>query len=542
MSNKFALSTLSAGMTIAAALTTASAFAQQSRVPKDGPAVAPAPKLATEQVVRFGVAFNDIATLDPHVSVGTSETPIVMQVFQGLVEFPPGEMNGDKLVPGLAERWEASADKKQWTFYLRRGVQWHKGFGEFTADDVKFSIERVMSKEFGSPFRTTLQNIERVDIVNPHKVGIVLKQPDPAFMQLMVSYQAGYMMSKKALEGQQDPKLSPIGTGPFVMAEYKPRESVTLVRNDSYWRGKPIVERIVYQFMTEASTRELALKSGEVNAIGIQAKQDIVDRLRKGGFMVDLTAPANTFALYLNTAKKPLDDIRVRKALAHATSRDNLIEFLGKDLAKPEFSALPIGYTGHTDNITKYPYDVARAKALLKEAGLPNGFSLSVNMSNSNIYLPPLQVIQEQWKKIGVTVELKVVDHPTYHRLIRQDANPLVLYGAFRYPMTGQQYFDQFYAGPASIGKTTAVTNFMHYGDTMPGVDDLLAKASYNPDGAEQLRLWGEVQKRVARDAVSIPLYTQYYAMARSKDLDLGFTQKSFTFYRITEKSRLLAR
>ena len=488
------------------------------------------------------MAFNDIGTLDPHVSVGSSETPIVMTIFQSLVDFPGGEMNGDKVVPGLAERWEASADKKVWNFHLRRGVQWHKGFGEFTAEDVKFSIERVMSKEFGSPFRKSLQNIERVDIVNPYRVGIVLKQPDPTFVHLMGGYQAGYIMSKKAADKNTDPKLNPIGTGPFVMSEYKARESVTLVRNDTFWRGKPIVERIVYQFMPEASTRELALKSGEVSAIGIQAKQEIVDRLRNGGFAVDLTAPANTFVLYLNVNKKPLDDVRVRRALAHGTDRANLIAFLGKDLAKAEYSALPVGYTGHIDNITKYPYDVARAKALLAEAGLSKGFTMTVNMSNSNIYLPPMQIIQEQWKKIGVTVVLKVVDHPTYHRLIRQDENPLVLYGAFRFPMTGQLYFDQFYAGAASIGKPTAITNFIHYGDIIPGIDDLLAKATYNPNGPEQLRLWGEVQKKVAQDAVSIPLYTQYYAMARLKSLDLGHVQKSFSFYYITEKSRLLAR
>lgn len=504
--------------------------------------LAQAQKLASEQVVRFGMAFNDIATLDPHVSVGSSETPVVLQIYEGLVEFPPGDMNGDRLRPGLAERWEVSPDKTQWTFYLRQGVQWHKGYGEFSAADVKFSVERVMSEKFGSPFRKTLQNVERVDIVNPYKVGIVLKHSDPAFIQLMAGYQSGFIVSKKALEDKQDPKLSPVGTGPFIMSAYKPRESVTLVRNDSYWRGKPVVERIVYQFMPEASTRELALKSGEVDAIGIQAKQDIVDRLRKGGFVVDLTAPANMFAVYINTTKKPLDDVRVRKALAHATSRENLIQFLGKDLAKPEYSALPSGYTGHDGDVAKYPYDLARAKALLKEAGLPNGFSMDVNMSNSNIYLPPMQVLQEQWKKIGVNVELKTVDHPTYHRLIRQDANAVVLYGAFRYPMTGQLYFDQFYAGPASIGKPTAITNFMHYGDTMPGVDDLLAKATFNPSGAEQVKLWSEVQKRVARDAVSIPLYTQYYAMARAKNLDLGFAQKSFSFYRVSEKTRLLAR
>ncbi len=501
---------------------------------------AAAQKLAPEQVVRFGVAFNDIATLDPHFAVGSSETPIVQEIFQGLVEFPAGEMNGDKVMPGLAEKWEASADKKQWKFTLRKGVQWHKGFGEFTAEDVKYSINRVLGKEAGSPFRQTLQNIERVDVISPYLVGIVLKQPDPVFLHLMAGYQAGFMMSKKAADQHTDPKLNPIGTGPFMMSEYKARESVTLARNDRYWKGKPIIERVVHQFMPEASTRELALKSGEVNAITLQGKQDIVDRLRKAGFAVDLTAPANTFTLHLNVGKKPLNDVRVRKALAYATDRANLIEFLGKDLAKPEYSALPVGYTGHTDAIAKYPYDPAKAKALLAEAGLPGGFTMSVNMSNSNIYLPPMQVIQEQWKKVGVNVELKVVDHPTYHRLIREDLNPVVLYGAYRFPMTGQLYFDQFYAGPAAIGKPSAITNFSHYGDAMKGVDDLLQKATYNPDGAEQVRLWGEAQKKIAQDVVSIPLYTQYYAMARSKTLDLGHVQKSFVFYQLTEKSRLL--
>lgn len=496
-----------------------------------------AQKLADEQVVRFGIPFNDIGTLDPHQAAGINDTAIVQQVFEGLAAFPPGEQDGGNLKPGLAEKWEASADQKTWTFFLRRGVQWHKGFGEFTAEDVKFSLDRVMNKETGSPFRKTLDNIERVEVAGPYKVVITLKRSDPAFVQLMAGYQAGYIVSKKALEKNPDAKSNVVGTGPFYLSDYKPRQSVTLARHDAYWRGKPIVEKIVHQFMPEASTRELALRSGEVQAIGIQAKQDIVDRLRKGGFVTDLTAPANMFVVLLNTTKKPLDDVRVRRALAHATNRQDLIAFLGKDLARPEYSPLAQGYVGHTSDVTKYPYDMAKAKKLLAEAGLPNGFSMTVNMSNSNIYLPPIQVLQEQWKKIGVNMEIKVVDHPTYHRLIREDANPIVLYGAFRYPLTGQLYFDQFYNGASIIGKPTAITNFAHYS----GVDDLLAKASYNPDGAEQIKLWQQAQKKIAEDAVSIPLYTQYYAMARSKNLDLGFEQKSFPFYTLSEKSRLLA-
>ncbi len=517
---------LSATLVLALAPLASPAFAQQA---------------AKEQVVRFGLAFNDIATLDPHVSVGSSETPILGHIYEGLVEFPHGHMDGSALRPGLAQRWSSSADSKSWTFELRRGVKWHKGFGDFTAEDVKYSIDRVAGKEFSSPFRRSMDNVDRVEIVDPYKVRVQLKQPDPTFPQLVAGYQSGYVMSKAAADKKVDPKLDPVGTGPFVMSGYKPRESVTLARNDTYWGGKPIVERIVFQFMPEASTRELAMRSGEVHAIGIHAKQETVDRMRAGGFKVDLTAPANMFVLYLNVSKKPLDDIRVRKALAHATDRANLIAFLGKDLASPEYSALPAAYTGHASDIEKYPLDLARAKALLAEAGLRDGFTMTVNISNSNIYLPPMQVIQEQWKKIGVNLDLKVVDHPTYHRLIREDANPVVLYGAFRFPMTGKLYFEQFYAGAASIGTPTAITNFTHYGGKIPGVDEFLSKAAYNSDGNEQVRLWQAAQKQIAKDAISIPLYTQFYAMSRSPRLDLGHEQKSFSFYQLSEKSRLLA-
>ena len=101
-------------------------------------------------------------------------------------------------------------------------------------------------------------------------------------------------------------------------------------------------------------------------------------------------------------------------------------------------------------------------------------------------------------------------------------------------------YFDQFYAASSSISKPTAITNFTHYGENISGVDELLAKATYNPNAQEQISLWQEAQKKIARDVIAIPLYTQYYAMARSKALDLGHEQKSFIFYQITEATRVL--
>ncbi|WP_085028667.1 ABC transporter substrate-binding protein [Ensifer aridi] len=494
-------------------------------------------ELAAEQTLHIGLSVDDISTLDPHISTGTGEFEIIQEIYESLVAFREGTMDATDLRPGLAQKWEASPDKKTWTFTLRANVKWHDG-SDFTSDDVKFSLERVLNPEFGSPKRASVANIDTVEAL-PGAVKIALKQPDPNFPQLMVNYDAGLIVSKKAVESG-DIKLSPVGTGPFKFSEYKARESVTLLRNDSYWKGKPVIEQISYLFMSEASTRELALQTAEVNAIAIEARQNIVDRVRRFA-EVDLTAPANTFYLYINAKKKPFDDIRVRKALAHATDPAGLIKFLGVDVAKPETSALPKGYIGHTDDVTQYPYDLGKSKALLIEAGVADGFSMSINMSNNEIYLPIMQVLQEQWKKAGMVVDLKVVDHPTYHRLIREDANPVVIYGAFRYPLTGRVYLSQFYKGSSAIGKPTAVTNFSHLGDAIPGVDDELAKAELSVDVAEQIHLWEQAQQKIADTAVSIPLYTQNYAMARSDVLDLGHVQQS-GFYFITEKTRLLAK
>ncbi len=495
-----------------------------------------APRLASSQVLRFALGVDDIRTVDPHFSIGLGEQPVTKSVYEGLVTFPDGVISSDDLRPSLAERWEASPDRRTWTFHLRRGVAWHHGHGAFTAEDVVFSLERVRSRETGSPFRTTLADIAAVRAVDPHTVEITLQNPDATFPARMVDVGAGYIVCKRALEGGVDLRTRPVGTGPFRAAEYRARESFTLERNDGYWGGAPVLERIVIQFMSDASTRELALRGGELHAIDIAARQDAVERMRRARFTVDLTSPANMFTLHFNTSMKPFDDIRVRRALAHATNRDELLTFLGRDVSKPEFSPLPSGYVGHTDDVARYEFDRDRARALLAEAGLGGGITLNTPVSNNAIYLPPMQVIQEQWKQVGVNLDLRVVDHPTYHRLIRENVAPVIIYGAYRYPLTGRLYFDQFYHSSAIVGRPTAVTNFSHF----DGADAEIEAARFEPDPAKQRELWMQVQRKIMDAAVAAPLFTRAYAMARSPKLDLGHEQKSWSFYTVSPRTRIL--
>jgi peptide/nickel transport system substrate-binding protein len=151
-----------------------------------------------------------------------------------------------------------------------------------------------------------------------------------------------------------------------------------------------------------------------------------------------------------------------------------------------------------------------------------------------------MQIIQEMWKKIGVTLELKVVDHPTYHKLIRKDLNPVVIYGAYRYPLTGNIYLTQFYHSESIVGKPTAIINFSHYGETLPGVDKFIDDARFELDVEKQKDLWIQAQKQIKKDCVSFPLFTRYYAMAKSKKLDLGFEQKSWSIYDFRETAKIL--
>ena len=498
------------------------------------------PLPAVARTLHLAVGVADIGTLDPHFANKIGEVPIIRMVYQSLLRHPAGEIDVARLEPSLATQWEVSDDKLTWTFHLRKGVKWHEGYGEFTAEDVKFSVERVMDPKLGSPAGKALKAVESVSIVDPYTVQIKTRQPYPVLPAMMVEERFGYIISKKAAEKLgKDLKYHPVGTGPFMYEVYKPRESFTLKANPDYWGGKPKLAEVLVSFMPDNSTRELALLNDEVHAINIPAKQEWIDRIKKAGFEVNLTSPANMFVLHFNLTQKPLDDKKVRMALCHAISRDLIIKYLGQDVAKPEVSPLPSGYVGHTDDVVRYPYDVKKAKKLLAEAGFKDGFKLSMNISNSNIYLPPMQVIQEMWKKIGVDLELKVVDHPTYHKLIRKDVNPVVVYGAYRYPLTGTRYFTQFYHSDSIVGKKTAIINFSHYGEAMPGVDKYIDDARFELDVNKQIQLWTAAQKQIKQDCVSFPLFTRKYAMAKNKAFNQGFEQISYSFYQVTEKSRI---
>src|SRR5216684_1653211 len=183
------------------------------------------------------IAAKEPDTLDPHSSTIGQSQAISRFLYRGLTRFAikDGKVTTAEVEPDLAESWTISPDGTLWTFRLRRGVQFHKGFGELTAEDVKFSFERQIRKAPGTRFGVNLEVIKAIEVVNPHTVQIALKSYDAIFLLRMVGYQQGYIVSKKAVEkyGEQF-KWSSVGTGPFSFERNSPREKIVLKAFDKY--------------------------------------------------------------------------------------------------------------------------------------------------------------------------------------------------------------------------------------------------------------------------------------------------------------------
>jgi peptide/nickel transport system substrate-binding protein len=487
-------------------------------------AVCSAPVDAREQVVKVALKASDIRSIDPHFGTTTIDYACIDPMFNALVRFKPGDINPEKIQPDLAEGWNVSPNGLVWTFYLRRGVQFHKGYGELTAEDVKFSLEKAADKDT-SGFAKDFDALEKVEAVDKYTVRLTFKEKIPSVLGLLTDYHGGYIVSKKAVEemGLEEFKTNPVGTGPFMLQEYVPKQKLVEVRHPDYFRGKPLLDKVEFWFMPDASSREMAFRKGEIDICEGEREQAWVAKMRKvKGTVVDIFGPGETLTIHFNTSKKPLDDIRVRKALAYGIKRQELMDFLGKDVTEPLVSPIPTSYLGGTTEVPLYKYDPDKAKALLKEAGLEKGLTLKKVITEMSDYRRPMEQIQAQLRRIGVDMQMDVITHSAYHQQIRKDVNPIVLYVCARFP-TADPILTQFYHSKSTVGTPTGITNFSHY----DRIDDLIEKARGVTDTEEQKALWAEAQRMILADAVAYPLCVTKFVFARKDYVDLGYQMKS---------------
>jgi peptide/nickel transport system substrate-binding protein len=481
------------------------------------------PTFAQEKAVRMALKASDIRSLDPHYGTTTIDYACIDPMFNGLVRFKPEDINPEKIEPDLAERWERSKDGLVWTFYLRKGVKFHKGYGEMTAEDVKFSLEKAANKAT-SGFAADYSALDKVDVIDKYSVRLTFKSAIPSVLGILTNYHGGYIVSKKAVLEKGDKfKLDPIGTGPFMLKEYIPKEKVVEVRNPDYFRGKPKLDRIELWFMPDASSREMAYRKGEIDIVEGEREQAWVKKMREvPGTAIEIFGPGETLVLHFNLTKKPLDDIRIRQAICHAINIEELMKFLGPDVTTKLVSVIPMDYLGGTDKVPKYEFNPEKAKKLLAEAGYPKGLEMSMVITEMSDYRRPMEQVQEQLRRVGINLKMDVIAHSAFHQQIRKDVNPMVLYVCARFP-TADPMLTQFYYSKSIIGTPTAITNFSHYNK----IDDLIEKARVEPDVKKQKAFWEEAQKKILEDAVALPLCITKFVFARKVNVDLGYEMRS---------------
>lgn len=480
-----------------------------------GPRPAPGPK--TE--LTLGSSAADVNTLDPHLASGTPERTLVAWIFGALVRFAPGTIDPDRIEPDLAESWTTSDDGLTWTFTLRKGVQWHHGFGEVTADDVVFSL-RKSADPARSAYASDYAAFQSVEALDRYTVRIKLSHRVPSVLGLLSNYSGGFIISRRAYERYgQDFGRYPVGSGPFQFDSLHPGVSVDFVRHDAYFRGKPRLERVRYRFLRSASARGLAFLAGEVDAATGSPDQNWLRHIRATpGAAIDIFEPSELNLLHLNTKKPPFDNLLVRQALAHAVDPQRISRYRGAEFSRPAWSVVPSDNLGYTDDVPRYAFDPRKAKALLREAGYPHGLTLHVLASQSPNYYVELQILQANLLESGITLVLQPAEHATWHQLIRKDLSPMVPYGASRFPIA-DVYLTQFFHSKSSVGTPGAVTNFSH----CDVADAQIEAARVEPDPEKRIELWKEAQRRIIKAACAIPTSEGAQVWVRNEKLDWGF-------------------
>ncbi|MBW1712982.1 MAG: polyamine ABC transporter substrate-binding protein, partial [Deltaproteobacteria bacterium] len=330
---------------------------------------------AEEGVLVIGFDAGDTLGWDPWRQAPiTPDKFTCAALYSGLVRFKPGDINPANVEPDLAEKWEKSEDGLTWTFHLRKGVQWHRDYGELKAADVVYSLTMARDKSFARKDFAAFKEIKALD---DYTVQVVLSEQIPSVLGVVTDYHGGWIQCKKAREELgKDYPLKPVGTGPFAFQEYIPNQRTVLVAHQKYFRGEPKIKKIVVRYMPDLSSREMAFRKGNLNVVEGPREQQWVDKMKKlPDTKIDIFGPGEIVTLHMNTSRKPFDNVKVRQAIAYAINRQEIAEFMGKDVAIPTYSPIGLDYMGGTDEVERYAYDPEKAKKLLAEAGLDKGFS-----------------------------------------------------------------------------------------------------------------------------------------------------------------------
>lgn len=358
----------------------------------------------------------DPDSLDPPNTDSNPGEAVGRTLYNYLVKFD-AKLN---LLPDLATKWTQSKDGLVWTFSLRKGVKFHDGT-PFNAEAAKYNLDRFLGPE--KPLKASLHApiIQAVEVVDEHTLKITLKVPFAFFLNNLAHSASGMVSPAAHKKWGKDLTLHPVGTGPFKFVEWVRGDRVVVERNPDYFDGKARLDKVIVRTVREDSARVLGLEAGDYD-LGIRIPPEEVPRLmREGRVRVYAEQSNRALRLGINNAKKPLDNVKVRQALNYAIDKASIVRNIYQDLGQVIPTVAGPLLTGYAP-VKGYPYDPAKAKQLLAEAGYPNGIQVTI-WTPKGRYLKDYeltQAVQQQLAAVGVQAKLESFEWGAYLAGIRK--------------------------------------------------------------------------------------------------------------------------
>lgn len=463
----------------------------------------------------------DSDNLDYVLQDGNVNIWIFNLTLEGLVK---SSDDGTKIEPCLAETWDISEDKLTYTFHLRKDIKFSDGT-PVKGEDWVFSLLRARDAK-DSAWAFSLEAVKDVTAPDDNTVVITLKQPWAPIMADLAMFNAS-VTSKAYFEkvGVEGFSQKPIGTGPFAISEWKKGEYILLDKNTHYWQaGLPKTDQIKFTVVPDDNTRMMQLQAGDVDITTFVPFNRMADLGADPNLQAIPILSTETRYIQYNTTKKQLSDVRVRQALDMATDRDALSKTVLFGYGEPSKGFMAKAGVYWNPNIVTNPYDVEKAKALLAEAGYPNGFDVTITLPSGNTVAASIAtVLKEQWSKIGVNVNLETLEAATATAKFKNMESDITLRGWTNDIVDSSQQVDYFCV-------YSNIKNFYTGWDNKE-VEELALAGKTELDNAKRQEIYYKIQELYQKDMPMSTIFHVPYPVAMKKAVK-GFVQTPLGNYR----------
>jgi peptide/nickel transport system substrate-binding protein len=471
----------------------------------------PAPR---EAKLVYGLTLSP-STIDPHMGASSELGIPLTSVYDPLVWLSPS----GEFVPGLAERWEVSADGKTYTFYLRQDVKFHDGT-PFNAQAVCFNLERIVDPATKSAKAIALLGpFERCEALDDYTAQVSLATAYAPFLSAASQVYLAMTSPTAVQKWGQEYQFHQVGTGPFRFKEYAPKDHLTLVSNPEYaWapsffehQGPPYLQEIEFRFFVDPATRAPALESGQVDVMGEIPPVDAARLESDPQFaVVSVAVPGQPLQVYMNISNAPLNDLSVRQALLYATDRQAIVDTVFMGYSPPAYGPLCRATWGYDQTVgTLYPYDLDHARQMLEQAGWRDldgngirekgGQELTLQTILMEWgFMPEVgQMLQAQYREAGVALDIQILPYPAAVQAAAEGKHHLI---PFTFSSSDPDILrSSFHSSNADGG-----FNWSKVRDAY--LDDLLDRGMQTLDDTERLAIYADIQQYIMEQALIIPI------------------------------------